>query len=59
MLLRALITMKLAGVPIDRFKALGATLGGAKPRRGKQKKSPPLAMRPTTKRWERTALKAA
>ena len=59
MLLRALITMKLAGVPIESFKALGATLGGAKARRGKQKKSPPLAMRPMTKRWARTALKAA
>jgi len=59
MLLRALITMKLVGVPIESFKALGAMLGGAKPRLGQRKKSPPMAVRPTAKRWERTALKAA
>src|SRR5262249_25120738 len=54
MLLRALIMMKLADGPIDRFKALGDALGREKP-----KKSPPLAVRPMTRRWERTALKAA
>jgi putative zinc finger/helix-turn-helix YgiT family protein len=59
LLLRALITMMLAGVPIESFKVLGDALGGAKSRRGRSKKSPPLAVRPMTKRWERTALKAA
>ena len=59
MLLRALITMKLAGLPIESFKVLGDALGGAKPRRSKPKKSPALAVRPMTRRWERTALKAA
>src|SRR4051812_7723358 len=59
MLLRALVAMKLAGVPIENFKTLGDALGGAKSRRGKSKKSPPVGMRPTTKKWERTALKAA
>jgi putative zinc finger/helix-turn-helix YgiT family protein len=59
MLLRALITMALAGVPIESFKALGDALGGTKPRRSKPKKPVPLAVRPMTKRWERTPLKAA
>lgn len=59
LLLRAIITMKLAGISIESFKQLGQVLAGAKPRRKNPKKSPPLAIRPLAKRWERTALKAA
>jgi putative zinc finger/helix-turn-helix YgiT family protein len=59
LLLRALIAMKLAGVPIESFRTLGPALAGAKPRRGKRKRLPVLAVRPLTRRWQRTVLKAA
>ena len=59
MLLRALVTMKLAGIPIENFQELGVALGGARVRRWKPKKAPPLAMKRTTQKWERTVLKAA
>ncbi|TMQ23292.1 MAG: YgiT-type zinc finger protein [Deltaproteobacteria bacterium] len=50
---------QLAGVSIESFKTLGPALAGAKPRRGKRNRLPVLAVRPLTRRWERTALKAA
>jgi putative zinc finger/helix-turn-helix YgiT family protein len=59
LLLRALVTLSLAGVPIEDFKALGDALGGARGRPGKPKRAPRLAMKRTPKKWERTKLGAA